>query len=110
LPFLYRAARNKTWVADGVINEDAFRRRLTDNLGLSVSEKPEQAAASLKKCHGMIRLDVEKMSVYRYSTVPDEDHLSIPEPPFDTEENRSEVLKHASALIRCSEIIPWPNQ
>ena len=110
MPFLYRAARKKTWVAGGAISEDAFRRRPTDELGLSVAETPEQAAAALSKCHGMIRLDVEMLAAYGYSTVQDDDHLSIPEPPFDTEESRSEVLRHASALIRCSEVIDWPSQ
>jgi hypothetical protein len=116
LAFVYRAAKKKSWIENGV-HEDAFRRRADlipgtaerrDELGISVSETPQGAAAALNRCHGMIRIDTDKLRENGYTLVPDDDHFSIPEPPFDIEENRPQVLAHAAKLRECSEVIPWP--
>jgi len=56
----------------------------------------------------MIRMDLEKMKAFGYYTVPDDDHLSIQDLPVDDPDNFAEVIKHAEALVACSEVIPWP--
>ncbi len=115
--FVYRAARRKNWIINGVVQEDAFRRRADlksdgsgerkDELGLSVAITPEGAAQHLD-CKGMIRIDVQKLTATGFSLVADGDHLVIPEPPFDTPDKFNEMIQAAAALVKCSEPVPYP--
>jgi hypothetical protein len=110
--FVYRGARSK-WITNGDPTTDAFRRRararentpsdrtVCDTRGLSVTYTLEDALRRFKK--GAIRIRVAKLREIGLSVVPDGDHANIWETPYDTEENRSEVIRYAEAIIKCCE-------
>ena len=119
MALVYRAARAKDWIVNGVIQEKSFFRRSEvnpetnerrDERGLSVASTPEAAAQHLTKCPWMIEIDTEKLHQRGYTLVPDGDHFSIPEPPFDVEEDRSKVLAHAAVLIECCRQVPYTHR
>lgn len=109
--FVYRAARGKQWINQtrGIIEPQAFFRRENDLGGLSVAITPQAAAAWLTKLHGMIRIDVQKLSERGFTLVEGEGgHLNICEVPFNTPENCDAAFSCASEIIACCDIVPYP--
>jgi hypothetical protein len=83
-----------------------------DEHGLSVAPSPEAAARVLPGHKGIIRIDLDKLPP-EYTVEPDPedaDHMLIQGLPFDlgqdnSDEEQLEVIRHANALVACSDVI-----
>jgi hypothetical protein len=106
--YVYRAVRSKGWIKNGVIQENAFRRRPLNNphpdtFGLSVDYTHEAAEARFQPSLGVIKLNLARLESIGLRIEPHEDHANICEVPFDEPDNLSDVLRHARAIIGCCE-------
>lgn len=109
---VYRGARNRRCIQDGIVNEEAFYRRFTgDPSGISVAKTPEIAAEGIKS-KGMIRIGASDIRSIRVKggdfldIVPDIGKAgkgNIVDPPcFDDpdKEKAAEGFRIARALAR----------
>lgn len=108
LRYVYRAVAGKQWIASGIIQPQAFKRRPRDTEGLSVGVTPEAASAPLQIVHGMIRVDVQQLRTGGYWVDGTSSHRNICEVPY-WDESLAAAINAARDIITCSEIVPYPD-
>lgn len=108
--YVYRALRSRRWVQNGIIQENAFRRRTPTETssggsnGLSVDFIQKVAANRFAGMGPAIRLSVAKLREIGLTIYVDGNgHPNIAGVPYDLPENLSEVLKYAAAIAICAE-------